>query len=170
MARKEHQPRPVLVIERSPIEIVLEVAAAVGVVLGILIVAQAWSTLLNTIPLHFGISGKPDSWVNKWNLWLFPLLCLAIDVGFLLLSRYPQAFNYPYPITEQNAPRQYQVARLLLVWLKTEIIWLFAFVDWEVVQATSGNITQLNMQWFLAMLLLIFGTVGFYLRQAYLAR
>jgi len=170
MARNERQPRPLLVIERSPIEISLEVLAAVGVMLGTLIIAQAWPTIPNTIPIHFGISGKPDDWGSKEILWLFPLLCLVMDVGFLFLSRYPHEFNYPHPITLENAPRQYQLARLLLAWLKTEVIWLFAFIDWQIIQAASGTITTLNMGLFLVMVLVIFGTVGFYLRQSYLAR
>ncbi|HEY9701253.1 MAG TPA: DUF1648 domain-containing protein [Allocoleopsis sp.] len=57
--------RPILPIERSPLELLLEIIAALGVFTGIIIIAKYWPALPDIIPVHFGITGRPDNWGNK---------------------------------------------------------------------------------------------------------
>jgi len=154
----------------SPLEKTLEVVAALGLVLSIIIVFQSWSMLPDTIPTHFGASGKPDGWGGKETILLLPVLSIfLIYIPFVFLSRYPHIYNYICPITEQNVVEQYYLARSLLGWMKAEIIWLFAGLEWQTVQTALGKSEGLGMlTW--PPLLIIFGTIGIYMYKSYQAR
>ena len=159
--------RPILPIERSPLELFLEIIAFLGVLAGIIIIAKYWPVLPDIIPVHFGITGKPDSWGNKSIILIFPLLALIMDVGYIILSNYPHTFNYPVRITPENAAKQYKLARDLLLWMKIEMIWMFAFIDWQIVQVSLGNMPKLSAELLFIILAVIFGTTGFYFWKAY---
>ncbi|WP_071593339.1 DUF1648 domain-containing protein [Kamptonema formosum] len=102
--------RPILSIPRSPAATVLDIVAAAGTVLSVALPVQSWKALPPVIPVHFGLSGMPDGWGAKAILWLFPALSAAIYMGLTVLSRFPHTFNYPVPITSENAARQYRLA------------------------------------------------------------
>ena len=89
------------------------------------LLAYYWTALPPVVPTHFGITGMPDAWGSKW-LELLPLaLGTVLYGGLTIMGRYPHLFNYPWPITQENAPQHYQLARTLVTALKTEIMWLF---------------------------------------------
>jgi hypothetical protein len=162
--------RPILPIPRSPAAAVLEIVAVVGTVLSVALLVQSWKALPPVIPVHFGISGKPDGWGAKPIVCLFPALSAAIYVGLTVLSRFPHTFNYPVPITEENAARQYRLACELLSWLKAELICLFGWIAWGTIQVALGKAEGLGVGFAPAVMLVIFGTAGFYFWQAYRAR
>jgi hypothetical protein len=86
------------------------------------------------------------------------------------VSRYPHTFNYVVQITEENAQRQYQIACSMLNWLKTEMIWLFAYIDWQIFYLANTETPNLGI-WFLPVsLIIIFGTLAYWLSQSFLAR
>lgn len=51
-----------------------------------------------------------------------------------VFERFPRIYNYPVTITPANAARQYALARMLLVWLKFEIVWFFTYIEWKTIQ------------------------------------
>lgn len=162
--------RPILSIPRSPAAAVLDIVAAAGAVLSVALPVQSWKALPPVIPVHFGLSGMPDGWGAKAILWLFPALSAAIYVGLTVMSRFPHTFNYPVPITEENAARQYQIACELLSWLKAELICLFGWIAWRTVQVALGKAEGLGVGFVPAVVLAIFATTGFYFWQACRAR
>ncbi len=158
---------------RAPLsagEIVLEILAAGGCVLCVLIVALSWASLPETIPHHIDFSGKPNAWGTKKVLWLLPALALILYAGMTFVSRYPHRFNYLVPITEANAFRQYRIARGLLTWLKAEVVFLFAFLEWAIVRVAWGTTETLGALTIPVILALILATVVVHLVLAYRAR
>lgn len=162
--------RPLLRIPYSPMERNLEIASAAGLAFGLLTIVQSWSSIPDSIPTHFGFSGRPDAWGAKRMLLLFPIVSVVLYAGLTAISRYPHLYNYPWPITEQNAQRQYQLARSLLCGLKVEMIWLFTFLEWKTVQVALGKAEGLGAVLLWVWLVVIFGTIGIYVREAYRAR
>ncbi len=162
--------RPILAIPRSPAAAVLEIVAVAGTVLSVALLVQSWKALAPVIPVHFGISGKPDGWGAKQVVCLFPALSAVLYVVLTVISRFPHTFNYPVPITSENAARQYQIACELLSWLKAELICLFGWIAWGTIQVALGKADGLGVGFAPAVMLLIFGTTGFYFWQAYRAR
>lgn len=162
--------RPVLQLPKSSLEIGLETAAALALLTMAFVAIKRWPLLPETIPHHFGVSGKPDAWGGKWILWLLPGISLVLYVGITILSRYPHIYNYPWSITEENAATQYHLARTMLGALKAEIVLLFAYLQWQVIQAAFRESEGLGMAFLPIFLILLFGTIGVYFVKAYQAR
>ncbi|MHC5596804.1 MAG: DUF1648 domain-containing protein [Nostoc sp.] len=70
----------------------LNLSALVGLVGLFGIAIYAWSTLPDTIPVHFGFDGQANGWGSKKVLWLLPIIGLA---GLLSStnSRFQLKFN-----------------------------------------------------------------------------
>lgn len=162
--------RLALQLPKSSLEIGLETAAALGLLTMAFVTIKYWPLLPETIPHHFGVSGKPDAWGGKWILWLLPGISLVLYVGLTILSRYPHIYNYPWLITEKNAAAQYHLARTMIGALKAEIVLIFAYLQWQTIQVALGKAEGLGIAFLPAFLLLVFGTIGVYFRKAYQAR
>ncbi|WP_072312647.1 DUF1648 domain-containing protein [Agrococcus sp. Marseille-P2731] len=85
-----------------------------------------YPSLPDVIPTHFGPGGEPDAWGSKASvLWLAGVaLALAALVGWI--STRPRSFNFPVPVTEQNAQRLYREGERTLVWLLAALTLVFA--------------------------------------------
>ena len=162
--------RPILTIPYSPQEKTLEAVAIGGIFLSSAMLILFWPTLPSLVPSHFDISGAVDAWSDKKVILIFPIVSIILYAGLTVLSRYPHIFNYAWPITEQNAQRQYQLARSLLVWLKVEVIVLFTWLEWLTIRVALGQANGLSSLFLPIILVIIFGTIGIYLFQAYHAR
>ncbi|MEG4499166.1 DUF1648 domain-containing protein [Microcoleus sp. F10-C6] len=162
--------RPVISLGLSPVLVAVEVLAAIALLLAVLPIVKFWAVLPDRIPIHFGLGGLPDAWADKVTIWMMPAVAAIIFAVLTAVSRYPHTFNYPVPITSENARRQYLLGRGLLVWLKAEICWLLAFVVRQQILVTLGNVQRFSVELVLGIIVLIFATVGVYLLKAYLAR
>ena len=120
--------RPVISLGLSPVLVAVELLAAIAILLAVLLIVQFWAVLPDRIPIHFGYRVLADAWGDKVTIWILPAVAAIIFAVLTAVSRYPHTFNYPVPITSENARRQYLLGRGLLVWLKAEICWLSAFV------------------------------------------
>ena len=129
-----------------------------------------WTSLPDQIPTHFGFDGAPDGWGSKSTLLFIPLITTVIFAALTLLSRFPHIYNYPWKLTGQNAGTQYLYARTFLTAIKTEVIWLFGFVEYGIVQTAAGKSEGLGVSILPIILLVFFGTVVFYFLKAWQAR
>ncbi len=157
-------------IPRLRIETILEILAILGVVLSPTIVGINWSDLPNRVPSHFGISGSADGWSGRSSLLILPVLILIIYAVLSFIIRYPLSFNYPWAITTDNVISQVRIARITIRILKTEVIWLFLVIDYMTIQTAKGNIDGLGVAFLPIVMVIIIGTIGYQLFQAYKAR
>lgn len=143
----EEPARPRVPLRFGGFDHALAVAAALLLAL-FLIVAAGWRALPERVPIHFGFDGKADAWGNRSSSLLLPLLAVLL-YGFLTaLSRFPHAFNYPVPITPENAETQYRLAVRLLLVLKTALIAVF-FAIYIGVSTTAAGVQRGLSSWFL---------------------
>ena len=155
----------------SALERSLEVVALIGLVAGAAIAAEAWPNLPKRIPTQFDSRGIPTEWGGKGLLLLLPAVSVFVYGLLSLARRLPLRFyNIPWRVTPKNAPRQYELARSLLATLKTEIIWLCAFLEWEMTRSAASAAPGFPVVLFPVALGLILATVGIYIRKSYLAR
>jgi uncharacterized membrane protein len=159
--------RPVLKLKYTPLEKLLEVLALGGLLYAAALLYTEWEQLPLRIPKHFGISGEPDGWGGKPNLLALLLVGAGLYVLLTILSFFPQLGNYPWEITEENAPRQYRITRSMLSWLKMELVWLFAYLEWCSIQVATGKASGLSPHLLLTVILVLSGTVGYHLVKAY---
>lgn len=164
MARgsRRRETRPVVEVPRSPFELAGEVVALAGIVVAVVVFLRAWPDLPERVPSHFGPRGEPDAWSSKETL-AFPLLvAMGLYTLMTIVSRYPRSFNYPWRITEQNAARQYRLARSLMIWLKAEIVWMFAYIGWGMVRVAEGRAAGLGLLFLPVVLVAVAGTMVVY--------
>lgn len=122
----------------------IEVLAACGLLLQILIILGAWNLLPESIPVHFDFAGNADVWGGKTDILLLFGLSVLFYVGLTWLSRYPQKFNYPWEINENNATRQYYLASNFIKIVKLQSVWLFAIISLKMVGVAIGQISGLG--------------------------
>ncbi len=79
-------------------------------------------------------------------------------------------FNYPVTITAENAPTQYRLAVGMMCWLRTEMIWLFALIQWQIILAAISPNYPVSTLWIILPVLGIWGTIAIYFWQAFQAR
>lgn len=120
---------------------IIEIISIAGLLFHASLIFGVWNILPQTIPVHFGIEGQADAWGDKTSLLWFFGLNIVFYAGLTILERYPQKFNYPWQITENNAARQYNLAQNLIKMLKCEIVWLFAIISAMTVSVTFGLMT-----------------------------
>ncbi len=169
MLRDDRSNRPVLDLPLTPLQVSLEILSAIGLLSLVLVVALAVPGLPERVPTHFGASGVADGWGPKSTVWILPAVGTFLYVMLTVFLRYPQIYNYPVPITPENAERQYQAARTLLSATKAEILGLFVYLGWGTVAVASGRAQGLGL-YPMAMLPVLLVSVIVYTIQARRAR
>jgi len=108
--------------EKSSLQRMSEIATVLGLVFLFFLVFSYWSKLPDSIPSHYNATGEPVSWSGKGTLLLLPFISLVLYIGLTVLSRIPHLYNFPWKITDENRERQFYLAQMLVLGLKTEII------------------------------------------------
>jgi uncharacterized membrane protein len=117
-----------------------------------------WPTLPESVPTHFGLGGRPDAWGRADSLGFLLALSLAFYVALSLVQRIPHLYNYPVPVTAENARRLYLLGRQLVLAMKVIVSGSFAALFCAIVMIARGQLTSLSV-WFLPGVLLAVGAV-----------
>ncbi|WP_367391586.1 DUF1648 domain-containing protein [Lewinella sp. LCG006] len=118
------------------------------------------------IPTHFNATGKPDGYGGKITLWiLFGVSVLASGILYFT-GRNPHLGNYTIPITEENAPRQYQNMQRMNRTLTAVLCLCFAYIQYGIIQTALGHQDGLGLWFLLLFLSLIFGIITYFLYRA----
>jgi uncharacterized membrane protein len=122
-----------------------------------------FSSLPAQVPLHFGITGNPDSWGQKAFIFSLPFLGVALWFGLTLVKRLPHTFNYPIAVTPENRDRQRRLALGLIDWVRCETALLFAFLTYQQISVAMGRRSNLDMIAMIALIVWINLTIVVYL-------
>jgi len=134
----------------------------VGLAALIGIPAYYYSALPDSIPRHFDASGTPDAYSGKGVIWALPIIGSLLFIGMHWLSYHPHTFNYVVPITEENAEEQYTIAVRMIRTLNTVIVCLFAYIAYATVQVALERQQGLGSYFLTVFLLLVFGTIAYF--------
>jgi uncharacterized membrane protein len=162
--------RPVLDIPFTLTDRVVAVIGLIGAVLLVALPVFAWSGLPDEVPIHFGISGDPTSWADRWMIWFLPALGLITTGSLAVLARYPHVYNFPVPATDENAPHLYRLSRSMVIWLAAEIAVCFAFIEWTMLRTATGKSEGLVSIFVPVYLVLVFGTIGYFMFKTFKVR
>lgn len=126
---------------------------------GVLLALWVWtgtsySSLPDTIPTHFNAAGDADGFGRKASIVGLPLIATLLYIGLTLLNRYPHIFNFPTPITQDNALRQYTNATRMIRYLKLILVLVFAGISFQTIQQAKGTGEGLGV-WFLPLTLVL---------------
>jgi len=145
-----NEERPILKQKWSTGDKLLEVAGYLILILLWILVLSNYAALPETIPTHFGITGKADGFGNKGMIFMLPVVTTLLFVGMTILNYYPHKFNYPTKVTVQTAKKQYTVATHLIRYLKFIVVLAFFFIT----LFSMGSVNNQESQWFILFLFL----------------
>ena len=146
--------RPKFKIQLSPTDQALELLGW-----GVLLALWVWtgtnySSLPDTIPTHFNAAGEADGFGRKASIVGLPLIATLLYIGLTLLNRFPHIFNFPTPITPDNALSQYTNATRMIRFLKLILVLVFAGISFQTIQQANGTGEGLGL-WFLPLTLVL---------------
>mgnify|MGYP000288640196 CR=1 FL=1 len=151
-SKQANQPRPRIKIPLTPLEILLELLSLAGLAGAVWMLMKFWPELPAAIPKHFGPTGEVDAWGDRSSLYFVLGTNLFLYVMLTIVRRFPHTFNYPVRITADNAQRQYQLAIWYMALLKAQVVWLFVYLEWQIIQVALERSSGLGT-WFLVVVL-----------------
>jgi uncharacterized membrane protein len=144
--------RPKLKIQLSPRDQVLELLGW-GVLLALWVwTGTSYSNLPDTIPTHFNAAGEADDYGRKASIFGLPVVASLLYIGLTLLNRVPHIFNFPTPVTQENALIQYTNATRMIRYLRLILVLVFAGISYQTIQQANGTGEGLGV-WFLPLTL-----------------
>jgi uncharacterized membrane protein len=144
----------------------LEAIGLAGLALMVWITGQALygpARLPDRIPTHFDAAGNPNGWGPAFSLLFLPLVAVVIYSLISVIARFPALFNYPVRVTEENRARLEALTIRMLVWLKVELVCLFAWIQWFIVRCARQAHGTLSPAVVVLFLIAVFGTVGWHI-------
>jgi len=139
---------------------------AVGAISFLYMIAQLiveYPEINDQVAIYFNSSGKADDWGDKSTLLILPIVTISLYVGMTVLTRYPYVFNYPVQITEENATKQYQLAKSLIIMLKAGIAGIFAFIQYQTIRISSGDAEGLGSFFIIVVMLVSSSPIVLYI-------
>ena len=155
--------RPIIKIEKETLDWFIEMTGISALIVLIVLPMLYYSELPDIVPTHFGLDGTPDDYGSKSFIWFLPGLGVALYVGLSLLNRVPHVFNYPVEITPVNAKKQYYLATKLVRVLNTAIACIFSYLNYVIIQSSSGTMSGESMVITPAIMMAIFAIIGVYI-------
>jgi uncharacterized membrane protein len=120
--------------------------------------------LPDRVPTHFDISGNPNAWGSPKILVFLPIVATGVYLLITVLALIPATrVNLPVRVTATNLPFIQQQTRNMIGWIKSEMICLFTYVQWAIIQAIRDrafHFAPLSVPLFLVC---ITSTVGAYI-------
>lgn len=103
-----------------------DIAAHIITAAAIIYTAATYPSLPDTVPVHYGITGEMDATGDKSTIWTPLIVLVVMHIGFGLLNRFPQIFNYPVTIRDRHRTEVYSTAQHMVSWLRLLTDTLFA--------------------------------------------
>lgn len=155
--------RPIIKIPLSPGDWIIE-GITLFIVLGITVYTlMHYAEMRDSIPTHYGVDGKADTFGNKSTLWILVGVHLGIYILLTAISKIPHHFNYLITITEDNAHRQYTFALKMIRALKLMVVLVFGYILFRTIAVANGESMSLGT-WFLPVFfIMIFAPLLFYI-------
>ncbi|MCP1122791.1 DUF1648 domain-containing protein [Bacillus sp. 3103sda1] len=154
------------IAQKTNLERWLDGLSLIGIVVMLIYIGFIWPSLPHRIPTHFGLNGEADGFGGKGNIFIHPIVGLGLYVLFHVLSRFPQLFNYPSDVTEEQKQRLYIHSRTLLGWLQLEIITFGVYSTWENAQIAMQREVGFPTISFVIFLIILFSTIIFYIARS----
>ena len=146
--------RPKLKIQLTSTDQIFELLGW-GVLLALWVwTGTSYSSLPDTIPTHFNAAGEADGFGRKASIVSLPVVASLLYIGLTLLNRVPHSFNFPTPVTQDNALPQYTNATRMIRYLKLILVLVFAGISYQTIQQANGTGEGLGL-WFLPLTLVL---------------
>jgi uncharacterized membrane protein len=127
-----------------------------------------YSKLPQIIPSHLDSNGEIDGMGSKNMLCLVPIIGFMLYIAISYTNKKPHCFNFPYPITEENAERQYRNSLMMTRVIKCLIQLLFLALTANIINtASSLDLKFVGLWMFPVGIALIFVTMFFFVYRGF---
>jgi uncharacterized membrane protein len=133
----------------------------------IMLLIVEYPGLADRVAIHFDARGVPDGWGSKSTMLILPVTTIVLYTGLTVLNKFPFLFNYPFPITKENASKQYQIAKTLIIWLKACCVGMFAYINYVTIDLATSENGSLSSVFIWAVMLGTMGPIIIYFILAY---
>ncbi|GEP95030.1 DUF1648 domain-containing protein [Chitinophaga cymbidii] len=162
---------PRLQLKPSSLDQLLETTAWITLVSLWAITLYHYSNLPDSIPTHYNLEGRPDSYGRKATLLLLPIIGTAISAIFTLLHKYEIVFLLPGKVTKDSNPKQHALATRSLRIFKLGILINFLVITWNTISIATGQTNGIG--WWLpvsAICFMVLPTAYFIVRAVQLSK
>lgn len=124
-------------------EKILEAFSFSGLLFALVSLTAFWNSLPDYFPVHFDWRGRADGWGGRNTLLLFPFVCALLYFGLGAIRFFRRSERY--------LP--------LLAWIKAEMLWIYAIIQWQIIEVATAKRTGLSPSWLLGMFVVLLVTV-----------
>ena len=163
-------PNPKINIELTKSDKLIEIISWITFIFVWATIAMNYSSLPDTIPIHFDASGQPDGYGSKAIIFLLGFILSFIFVLMTLINKVPHIFNYPVKITAENAHYQYKNATKLIRYIRLSVVFLFTYILIMTVKTAHGEADGLGVWSLAAFLIILLGPIANYLYNSFKAK
>ncbi len=133
----------------------LELAAAILLVVLWGQTVWAYSVLPESIPVHFNFKGEVDRYGSKTNLFILSIIATIIYLGLTFIPAKLAQFNFPNSTDKENRSAQINFARSIFMYLKIVILVIFLILSLFTCLVSLKMVKGLGL-WFYLLLMILF--------------
>jgi uncharacterized membrane protein len=149
------------------VKIVRELIAFGGMVFAAAVVGDFYSRLPERIATHFNAEGVANGFGARSTLWVVLGIACFLYAMLSMINFVPGVVNLKRPLSPEREKLVLAESMTLVGWVKVEVCWMFAYICLAMVRNGMGMQVGLG-RWFLPVtLVVVFGTMGFYLARIF---
>jgi uncharacterized membrane protein len=96
------------------------------------------------VPTHFDAAGHANAWGPPETLWLLPVLAGVLYLLITVLSLLPTTLKSKRQLTPEKRAQLEALTRRMVAWLKLELICLFAWIQWSILQSLEQGSSSIS--------------------------
>ncbi|MBM7644833.1 magnesium-transporting ATPase (P-type) [Scopulibacillus daqui] len=126
-------------ISKSKIEKLHDLACVIVIIGMFVYTVLSILQMTDTIPIHTNAKGEANGWGSRWMCLIMPFIIVILYIFIGFLQKYPKKYNYPDRLSGNNAYAFYRHSKILVSWIKLEVVLNFAYINWCFVKDALGQ-------------------------------
>lgn len=147
-------------LKYNKFQIVLETIGLLLIVGMIVFVYTQWNQIPQQVPMHYNAMGEIDSWGSKYEILFLSAISILLYAFITAVSFFPQIWNVPVRITDENKEAVYLSSKDLLIIMKVEMLMSFFYINYHTVTAQPLPTAFLPV-----LIIIVFGTIIFFTKR-----
>lgn len=147
-------------LKYTKLQLALEIIGLLFLVCMVVFIYTQWDQIPQQVPMHYNVLGEIDSWGSKYQTLILPTISILLYIFITVISFFPQIWNVPVQITDENKEAVYLSTKNLIIFVKVEMLTIFFYLNYHTITAHPLSITFLPIS-----MIIIFGTLIFFIVQ-----
>ena len=141
---------------RARLQFLLEVLAALLLLVMLVLPVWYWTQLPDKLPTHFNYRGEPTAWGSKSSIWILPCLSIPLYALLTAAARYTKLASVPFTI-DRDDPNVDALLKEMVLVVKAGVMLTFAFILWSSIRTALAQAGGLSLLFVPLNLLLVVG-------------